>query len=543
MANQPAGRVVVSMMKNEGPYVLEWVAYHRHVGFTDFLVYSNDCTDGTELILDRLAKNGVLTHVRNRVLKRGPQKSALKYARDHALVENAEWVFVCDIDEFLNIRIGDGRLDDLLAAYPDADAIPVAWRMFSWAGQTALPEGLTLETFTDAEPECRDASEKARFVKTLFRPCRGVVRLGTHGPIHEAAVAGNVVWRSPALDAEPGGDPLRPPAHIGHGAAQVNHYAVRALESFLVKRDRGRVNHVDQVMGLDYWMRWNLGGSEDGSILRHLPGVRAELAQLRADPVLRHLETGAREWHAARVAELSARPDFAELRAAILAATGTGGGARPKLPPVPGEADDPAERARRAVASAGNDLALKAPMRHQKRLEMLARMPRGGRCAEIGVWNGGFSAAILDVTEPQELVLIDPWDLLARQDDGEWTHARHQDAAFMAGMHDNVRALYGTRPNVTIRRGFSAEVLEDYPDDYFDWVYIDGNHLYDFVRADLSVSHRKVRAGGIIAGDDFFWKRDGRMHVREAVLDTLREWGTPRRPERIGQQFMIRVEK
>ena len=75
--------LVISTMKDEGPYILEWLAYHRAIGFTDFLIYTNDCSDGTDLLLDRLQHNGIVTHVRNKVLKRGPHKSALKYAQAH----------------------------------------------------------------------------------------------------------------------------------------------------------------------------------------------------------------------------------------------------------------------------------------------------------------------------------------------------------------------------------------------------------------------------------------------------------------------------
>ena len=168
-------------------------------------------------------------------------------------------------------------------------------------------------------------------------------------------------------------------------------------------------------------------------------------------------------------------------------------------------------------------------------------MPKCGRCAEIGVWNGGFSGAILDVTQPSELVLIDPWDLLSAQSEDEWTHKKHKNHIFMSELYQNVEKLYGDLDNVTIRKGFSEDVLSSYPDNYFDWVYIDGNHLYEFVKRDIEISFEKIRPGGIIAGDDFFWKRDNRMHVREAVFDTLKERGMQKRPNRLGQQFMITV--
>ncbi|WP_102226574.1 class I SAM-dependent methyltransferase [Acidimangrovimonas sediminis] len=189
----------------------------------------------------------------------------------------------------------------------------------------------------------------------------------------------------------------------------------------------------------------------------------------------------------------------------------------------------------------GSELELKAPNRHQKRLRMLAQMPRGGRCAEIGVWNGAFSDYILEVTRPRELILIDPWDLLSDRPDGEQTHKKHSDDAFMGSMRDHVAAKFAERPEVKLHQGFSAEVLEGLPDDHLDWIYIDGNHLYDFVKQDLAVAARKVRQGGVIAGDDLFWKRDGRMHVREAVMEFLEEAGLERKVDHIGQQFMIPV--
>jgi predicted O-methyltransferase YrrM len=187
------------------------------------------------------------------------------------------------------------------------------------------------------------------------------------------------------------------------------------------------------------------------------------------------------------------------------------------------------------------DLAVKAPNRHAKRLEMLGRMPKGGRCAEIGVWNGAFSQAILEVTQPRELILIDPWDLLTDKPGAELTHHKHTDSEFMGSMRDRVAARFADRPEVVLRQGFSAEVMATLDDDSLDWVYIDGNHLYDFVLADLKIAARKVRLGGMIAGDDFFWKRNERFHVREAVFDFLAAAGQPRKADRIGQQFMLPV--
>ena len=49
-------KVLVSTMKNEGPYLLEWLAYHKSIGIDDFCIFSNDCTDGTNLMLTGLTR-------------------------------------------------------------------------------------------------------------------------------------------------------------------------------------------------------------------------------------------------------------------------------------------------------------------------------------------------------------------------------------------------------------------------------------------------------------------------------------------------------
>ena len=306
--------LIISTMKNEGPFVLEWVAYHRVIGFDSFLIYTNDCADGTDRLLERLDALGVVHHRHNEVLRRGPHKSALKHARADAVYDAAGRVLVSDVDEFLNIGVGAGHLGDLLAHYPDADAIPVTWRMFSNNGHVGLLDGV-LEPLTECEPSGDGPGEK-RFVKTLFRRPATLDKLGLHAPHYtdEAAVR----WRSTFADAEPGRDPRRPSRALGYEIAQMNHYAVRSIDCYLLKRDRGRANHVRQTLSSEYWLRWCRGGATDRSILRHMPAVKAEIARLMADPEVARLDMQARAQHRARLAELRDDPDYAALRAELL---------------------------------------------------------------------------------------------------------------------------------------------------------------------------------------------------------------------------------
>ena len=515
-------KLLISTMKNEAPFLLEWIAYHRAIGFDGFLIYTNDCTDGTDFLLDRLDELGVVHHRRNKVLRRGPHKSALKHALDEPAVQAAEWVFVADADEFLNVRVGDGTVDALIAAFPGADAIPVTWRLFASGGRTEFPIPSVLSAFTDAEPEAAAGGEAKRFVKTLFRPDPRIAKLGLHAPDYEEGAT--PAWGSAFVAAHPDGEPRRPDGIYGYETAQVNHYAVRSVDAFLLKRDRGRANHVGGDLGLDYWRRWNRGGETDTSIQRHARAVRRGLKELRADAEVAFLERAGLSLAADRLRELLDDPEWGALRAELI-----GGGTAAETP----------------VHEANQRMRQKSPRRHRNRQKLLERMPKGGRCAEIGVWAGGFTVEILQITKPAELVLIDPWGLLAGEDETEWVHSKNSDRSFMDEMHENVVQAFADEAAVKVRKGFSGDVLADYPDDYFDWVYIDGNHLYDYVRQDVELCWKKVRHGGTIAGDDFLWKREGRLHVKDAVEDALGQIGLDpaRHLEVAGQQFAIRVEK
>jgi hypothetical protein len=140
---------------------------------------------------------------------------------------------------------------------------------------------------------------------------------------------------------------------------------------------------------------------------------------------------------------------------------------------------------------------------HRQRL--LRKMPRNSVCAEIGVWKGEFSQQILRVVKPIELHLIDPWkyqpDFPERMYGG--SIAKKQED--MDQVYLQVKKKFENNHKVKIARGYSEEVMAEYVDEYFDWVYIDGNHYYDFVKKDLELAFLKVKKGGLITGDDYNW--------------------------------------
>ena len=172
--------------------------------------------------------------------------------------------------------------------------------------------------------------------------------------------------------------------------------------------------------------------------------------------------------------------------------------------------------------------------------DLLARVPRGGVCAEIGVWQGEFSSRILELTAPSKLHLIDPWafqpEFSARGYGGRVAKSQ----AEMDRLYERVRARFATRANVAIHRDTSTHGLGEFRDGFFDWVYIDGNHYYDYVREDLHLALQKVRPGGLITGDDYDWGALEGFPVRQAVHDFLRDHAIGNEIQILGSQFLIK---
>ena len=298
--------LTITSVKNEAAFLLEWLAHHRKVGFDHALIYSNDCSDGTAVMLDRLAAMGWVTHVRNPgPYPQGPQWAALKAADQHPLVRKAEWLLFCDVDEFVNIHAGQHRLDDLWAALPQADAIALTWRLFGNAGMVDFVDRPVTQTFIRAAPAILGWPWRAQMIKTLFRNDGSFGKLGVHRP-RNPDKARRPRWfdgsgRDVTTDLS-GGRLFSDYRQDNYILVQLNHYPLGSMQSYLLKADRGRANRQADGFDLGYWVERNLCEVEDRSILDlDTSELRAELL---ADPVLGPLHKAAIQWRQARFAEL-----------------------------------------------------------------------------------------------------------------------------------------------------------------------------------------------------------------------------------------------
>lgn len=279
---------LAGIVKNESDALLEWIAFHRVLGIQHFFIADNESTDGTRQLLEALQQSGAIDEVIDVPTLPGckPQLPAYDALLSKAK-DRCDLIAFLDADEFLVPNDGASTLHPLMERiFADADvsALALNWMNFGSGGQIFFEGGLVIERFTK--------HAKAEFgvhhhIKTILRPHQG---LSFNNPHYVNLISGKYVNTK--------GEVLENHHRHGKGlssticweGAQVNHYAVKSLEEFLVGKSRrgsaskeGRVKHKQYFQGHDRNEETNLMAK------RYVEATRAEIGRL-TDLINQHVK-------------------------------------------------------------------------------------------------------------------------------------------------------------------------------------------------------------------------------------------------------------
>lgn len=308
--------VLIATAKDEGHNILEWVAHHRLAGFTDFILFQNDSTDGTAETLTLLQEMGLVEYYDNPAPSGRHQMRAYKRAAQMDTFQSADFAMVLDLDEFLNIRVGDGTLPDLMAVLPEFDHLALNWRLFGSGQIPDMTDELVTARFTDTTAPERYQTHFTG-MKALFRPAVFATP-GIHQP------------RNPSLPPEEirivNGSGLRHPEFelrnwrskdpLMTRHASVHHYAVKDIETFLLKSVRGSAHQTHRSLREKYWGKRNFGGTREDSLVHRAPRLWAEMQHLDhlSGGQLLNLRQAAFAHHRATLDTLRDAPEYEALR-------------------------------------------------------------------------------------------------------------------------------------------------------------------------------------------------------------------------------------
>lgn len=158
-------------------------------------------------------------------------------------------------------------------------------------------------------------------------------------------------------------------------------------------------------------------------------------------------------------------------------------------------------------------------IKYRNELGYFLEKKRFTTAAEIGVQRGLFSKEILSKWPSGHLTLIDAWEYISDNtydDIANVSNDQHLNNMKIA--EENVLPFFG---RYKIIKGYSNKIYSIFPDKYFDLVYLDANHKYEYVYEDILLWINKVKLGGYLCGHDYVDGNlnEGNFGVKSAVLD------------------------
>lgn len=315
--------MAVTCMKDEGPFILEWIAYHKSIGVTDFLIFTNDCSDGTVEILDRLGTLGHVQHLPNPSKTIGSprhQPVAIKYAVDHSDFRNADWIISMDVDEFINIHVGDRTLAALFKENQSANVISMCHLDFGCSGIEHYEDRLITQQMTVCDEKYPEEPTR-RGIKTLIRSTAPPYMISNHRPFFENPDDPQLKWVDgagrPFEKKRRRGKHKGMPCNGAYTQVQLNHYPVRSMETYLTKAIKGNVVAINSFHGIEYWTDRNTNADIDNTIQPLLKQTKTALCKLLSDPILFNLHQKTVAYHKAKIKELRASDSTGELLEAM----------------------------------------------------------------------------------------------------------------------------------------------------------------------------------------------------------------------------------
>ena len=304
---------LLATARNEGLYLLEWIAYHRAIGVDHIYLYSNENDDESDGLLAALADAGAITWVDS---VSAPNTPAQPKAYGHALgmlpdTLDHNWVLTLDLDEFF---VFDPALFGSIGAFIDwhevreVDVIQLHWLIYGSAGQAHWSDGGLIERFGRRLPYLD------MHVKSMYRP-RHFMQSRPHVPVCDSSTAPVVRSASGVLRGHALGGHLASTHPVPEAsAAWINHYYLKSTDELIWKWSRNRGDDAVRSEGWDFRLTDEVAalfaGQHRGETVADTrasacaPGLAAEFDRLLAAREVRAAWEGVMQAYRRRIAQL-----------------------------------------------------------------------------------------------------------------------------------------------------------------------------------------------------------------------------------------------
>ncbi|MBU9478463.1 glycosyltransferase family 2 protein [Burkholderia multivorans] len=263
---------VAAVFKNELPFIVEWLAYHRVLGVSRFFIADNESDDGTSELLRSLSKVGYIECITYKTVPDvKPQLAAYQLLME-TYGNKADWLCFIDADEFMRPAIrGQNIIDALEGALSDSKvgAVAVNWAVYGSSNWVTANSRPVIERFV-----ARGVRERGvnRHYKTIVRTS-AYKDVGTNPHVFE--LNEQYVYADPSGKYLGSGELGGLTDDVNWDVIRINHYVVKSRSEFFTKkRPRGRPN--GSLRPVEFFSQHDMNDEDDTFPTEFLESVREE---------------------------------------------------------------------------------------------------------------------------------------------------------------------------------------------------------------------------------------------------------------------------
>ena len=254
---------IVAICKNEGPYIKEWIEYHKLVGIDKFYIYDNESNDSTQLVLKKYINNGIVkyTYFPGKARQLDAYNDAInKYKNE------CKYMAFIDLDEFIcindkNMSIYD-YIDRIINSQKGASGIGINWCIYGSSGKVEKESGLVIERFLYSSFANRGYNHH---IKTICNPRTIKKYISPHFPLYKLG----------AYSINEEGTRLYAWYNVinNYKNIRINHYFTKSKSEFIQKRSRGLADRIGKY-DIDKFISYDLNDKYDDSMLYYAREIK-----------------------------------------------------------------------------------------------------------------------------------------------------------------------------------------------------------------------------------------------------------------------------
>ena len=174
--------IICAILKDETPYLVEWVEHHLGIGVEHFVLYDNNSVIPAKQTLEAYVRKGVV-EVIDCPITNTPQVKAYSHCL-FSMHDRADWIAYIDIDEFIVLK-KHRDIHAFLADYDEYAGVCLNWVIYTANGHIAKPEGPVMQNYTEPLPGDFPAN---RHVKSIVQPVGVGIVVSPHYALYSDAI-------------------------------------------------------------------------------------------------------------------------------------------------------------------------------------------------------------------------------------------------------------------------------------------------------------------------------------------------------------------